>query len=62
MWEIHETICGNIRKYMIIDNSKELAFILYVLTCVLNVWTCFLLVFLFWGFSDPSKKTRAGKT
>ena len=38
-------IHGNIRKYMKIYNFHEFAFIFYVLTCIFDVWTCFLSVF-----------------
>ena len=55
-----EKACGkymdiyeNIRKYMKIVIFQELAFILYVLSCILNVWTCFFIVFCVFAVFGP---------
>ena len=55
-------IYGNIPKYMKINNFLEFAFIFYVLTCILNVWTCFLMVFCVLGVFVPNQKDARRKT
>ena len=54
-------IFGNIWKYMNIVIFQELAFILYVLTCILNVWTCFLMCFCVLGVFGPIQKDARRK-
>jgi len=56
--EIYE----NIRKYMKIDIVHDFAFILYVLSCILNVWTCFFTVFCVFVVFGPIQKDARRKT
>ena len=56
--EIHE----NIRRYMKIDIFQELAFSLLVLSCILNVWTCFFTVFCVLGVFGLIQKDARRKT
>ena len=52
----------NIRKYMKIDHAHEFAFIFYVLTCILNVWTCCsTIVFVLLVFEPIKKDARRKK-
>ena len=56
--EIHE----NIQKYMKIVFFQELAFIFPVLSCILNVWTCFFTVFGVFVVFGPIQKDARRKT
>ena len=55
-------IHGNIRKHMNIDHFHEFAFIVYLLTCILNVWTCFFTVFCVFVVFGPIQKDARRKT
>ncbi len=50
--EIHRDIW----KYMKINHFHEFEFILYVLTCILNAWTCLSLLFCVFLVSGPIQK------
>ena len=52
----------NVRKYMKIDIVHKFAFIFYVLTCILNVWTRFLSVFCVLGVFGLIQKDARRKT
>ena len=54
-------IDGNIRKYIKIDYFHEFRSICYVLTCILNAWTCLLIFCYVLLLSGPSQKDARRK-
>ena len=52
---------GNIRKYMEINYVHGFAFICYVLTCILNVCTCFVICFCVFLVFGPIQKDARRK-